>query len=246
MATTTSHALARIRTATPFGTTPSRWRVYQFHHQGLHLRSDRPTDSPRRGGDLSRETGPTGFEPATSRVTVECSNQAELRPLTQSGLAWRHGAATDSDLLHRVSPRPFSESSHPPLTTHTRRPHSPYGSRTRLCTVKGCRPEPIDERAAPTCSSSGNGIRTRVPALRGPCPSPLDDTAVANLTRSLERAALETHPLAGDGGRSSQFNFQPPDCPPPNRLTVFPQARRESNPQPPVLETGALPIELRT
>jgi hypothetical protein len=28
------HALARIRTATPFGTTPSRWRVYQFHHQG--------------------------------------------------------------------------------------------------------------------------------------------------------------------------------------------------------------------
>jgi hypothetical protein len=28
------HALARIRTATPCGTTPSRWRVYQFHHQG--------------------------------------------------------------------------------------------------------------------------------------------------------------------------------------------------------------------
>ncbi len=27
-------ALARTRTATPFGTTPSRWRVYQFHHQG--------------------------------------------------------------------------------------------------------------------------------------------------------------------------------------------------------------------
>jgi hypothetical protein len=24
---------------------------------------------------------------------------------------------------------------------------SPYGSRTRLCTVKGCRPKPIDERA---------------------------------------------------------------------------------------------------
>ena len=32
------HALARIRTATPFGTTPSRWRVYQFHHQGAELR----------------------------------------------------------------------------------------------------------------------------------------------------------------------------------------------------------------
>ena len=27
-------ALARIRTETPYGTTPSRWRVYQFHHQG--------------------------------------------------------------------------------------------------------------------------------------------------------------------------------------------------------------------
>src|SRR5205085_3922085 len=25
-------------------------------------------------------TGPTGLEPATSRVTVECSNQTELRP----------------------------------------------------------------------------------------------------------------------------------------------------------------------
>ena len=32
------HALARIRTATPCGTTPSRWRVYQFHHQGAALR----------------------------------------------------------------------------------------------------------------------------------------------------------------------------------------------------------------
>jgi hypothetical protein len=28
------HALERTRTAMPFGTTPSRWRVYQFHHQG--------------------------------------------------------------------------------------------------------------------------------------------------------------------------------------------------------------------
>src|SRR5688572_1759273 len=31
-------ALARTRTATPFGTTPSRWRVYQFHHQGMPAR----------------------------------------------------------------------------------------------------------------------------------------------------------------------------------------------------------------
>jgi hypothetical protein len=29
-----SDALARTRTVTPCGTTPSRWRVYQFHHQG--------------------------------------------------------------------------------------------------------------------------------------------------------------------------------------------------------------------
>ena len=55
------YALARTRTVTPCGTTPSRWRVYQFHHQG-------------------KTTGPTGLEPATSRVTVECSNQTELRP----------------------------------------------------------------------------------------------------------------------------------------------------------------------
>jgi hypothetical protein len=38
--TTDHHALARTRTVTPFGTTPSRWRVYQFHHQGpTHTRS---------------------------------------------------------------------------------------------------------------------------------------------------------------------------------------------------------------
>src|ERR1043166_6556189 len=29
---------------------------------------------------LANSTGPTGLEPATSRVTVECSNQTELRP----------------------------------------------------------------------------------------------------------------------------------------------------------------------
>ena len=44
------------------------------HLRVLHLRStcDPPT------------TGATGFEPATSRVTVECSNQTELRPLQES------------------------------------------------------------------------------------------------------------------------------------------------------------------
>jgi hypothetical protein len=35
---------------------------------------------------IFRSTEPTGLEPATSRVTVECSNQAELRPqLLESG-----------------------------------------------------------------------------------------------------------------------------------------------------------------
>src|ERR1051325_7963040 len=39
----------------------------------------------RRAADRT-STGPTGLEPATSRVTVECSNQTELRPqLTSRG-----------------------------------------------------------------------------------------------------------------------------------------------------------------
>jgi hypothetical protein len=36
----------------------------------------------RRCGAASCTTGATGLEPATSRVTVECSNQTELRPPT--------------------------------------------------------------------------------------------------------------------------------------------------------------------
>src|SRR6185312_124968 len=60
------HALARTRTATPFGTTPSRWRVYQFHHQG----SMRDTCL----------TGLTGLEPATSGVTDRHSNQLSYSP----------------------------------------------------------------------------------------------------------------------------------------------------------------------
>src|SRR6266702_6553719 len=70
--------------------------------------------------------------------------------------------------------------------------------------------------------NSANGIRTRVWALRGPRPSPLDDSA-ATTRLSPERPAK----------KNFTDDFQP-------------QARRESNPQPPVLETGALPIELRT
>ena len=36
MRTGCGNALERTRTAMPFGTTPSRWRVYQFHHQGYY------------------------------------------------------------------------------------------------------------------------------------------------------------------------------------------------------------------
>src|ERR1700720_777841 len=76
-----------------------------------------------------------------------------------------------------------------------------------------------------TSINSANGIRTRVWALRGPRPSPLDESA----------ANTKTPPLA-------QRDRRPFD-------RFFPgitQARQESNLQPPVLETGALPIELRT
>jgi hypothetical protein len=83
-------ALARTRTVTPCGTTPSRWRVYQFHHQGNAGRAEQLRDrriqlkAPALTHPLLHlhaPTGPTGLEPATSRVTVECSNQTELRPL---------------------------------------------------------------------------------------------------------------------------------------------------------------------
>ena len=79
-------ALERTRTAMPFGTTPSRWRVYQFHHQGKTTSFTAPLTRSSGTNDPKNRTGPTGLEPATSRVTVECSNQTELRPqLLESG-----------------------------------------------------------------------------------------------------------------------------------------------------------------
>ena len=56
----------------------------------------------------NRVTGPTGLEPATSRVTVECSNQTELRPLAQSGARVAH------PLRHRIR----SPASHPYTACH--------------------------------------------------------------------------------------------------------------------------------
>ncbi len=117
-----SNALARTRTATPCGTTPSRWRVYQFHHQGKS-----ETEATRRklhgvavllsSCGFRLATGATGLEPATSRVTVECSNQTELRP------------------PHVLQPRDVLR--FPPDYTSR---HSPNGNRTRLSTLKGWRP----------------------------------------------------------------------------------------------------------
>ena len=49
---------------------------------------NRTAKSPELREYSQNKTGPTGLEPATSRVTVECSNQTELRPLShKSGLA---------------------------------------------------------------------------------------------------------------------------------------------------------------
>ena len=82
----TRSALERTRTAMPFGTTPSRWRVYQFHHQGKPLPEPHRSIARAVRNTFKNKTGPTGLEPATSRVTVECSNQTELRPqLLESG-----------------------------------------------------------------------------------------------------------------------------------------------------------------
>ena len=39
---------------------------------------------------LLKKTGPTGLEPATSRVTVECSNQTELRPQQTLAISQLH------------------------------------------------------------------------------------------------------------------------------------------------------------
>src|SRR5215210_4418902 len=99
------------------------------------------TRARRTRDDLpfSISTEPTGLEPATSRVTVECSNQTELRLPARQGFQNGHS--------HRPSPSPVDPTLNIPAVSvggspapSTRSFDSPYGNRTRLCTVKGCRP----------------------------------------------------------------------------------------------------------
>ena len=47
---------------------------------GQLLLHSSPRETLQKTAKLQKSTGPTGLEPATSRVTVECSNQTELRP----------------------------------------------------------------------------------------------------------------------------------------------------------------------
>jgi hypothetical protein len=64
---------------------------------------------------ITYATGATGLEPATSRVTVECSNQTELRPLQKPR----------AQLLSGTPLRPDSTNESALLTTH--QPVAPTG-----------------------------------------------------------------------------------------------------------------------
>jgi hypothetical protein len=83
-------ARLRIESSTP----ELRWRIqvmrfkqcpgadsnrYAFRHHPLKM-ACLPISPPGPTTLQLEKTGPTGLEPATSRVTVECSNQTELRP----------------------------------------------------------------------------------------------------------------------------------------------------------------------
>ena len=82
-------------------------------------------------------TGPTGLEPATSRVTVECSNQTELRPQlwSQGRKPLPHFTFHPGLVVSQSVPRNQSYR----IRIAALR-NSPKGNRTPLCTVKGCRP----------------------------------------------------------------------------------------------------------
>ena len=85
-------ARLRIECSTP----ELQWRRFQpcpgadsnrdaFRHHPLKMACLPVSPPGRLTHQLTASTGPTGLEPATSRVTVECSNQTELRPLARIG-----------------------------------------------------------------------------------------------------------------------------------------------------------------
>ena len=61
---------------------------------------------------ITYATGATGLEPATSRVTVECSNQTELRPLLKSRAPLLHRTHTAPNLDRRAHSSPLTSHEH--------------------------------------------------------------------------------------------------------------------------------------
>src|SRR5438874_13816655 len=105
------------------------------------------TNFTTRANPFCIATEPTGLEPATSRVTVECSNQTELRLLARLRSQERRSLRSRRVDLKSLALRARSSSyslgsltSYPTFLPLSLPPGSPSGNRTPLCTVKGCRP----------------------------------------------------------------------------------------------------------
>ena len=82
--------------------------------------------------------GATGFEPATTRLKVGCSNPTELR----SHIIWR--SAQNSNLIPITQYDPLSRRS-PDLPGSRSMYGDPYGTRTRISSLRGWRPNRLDE-----------------------------------------------------------------------------------------------------
>lgn len=63
------------------------------------------TTRAHTGPALVTATGATGLEPATSRVTVECSNQTELRPPYHTANRPQTGRHTGENCQHTAIPQ---------------------------------------------------------------------------------------------------------------------------------------------
>src|SRR6266480_3254655 len=99
------------------------------------------------------------------------------------------------------------------------------------CSSRKCR---CAEPRGPRLRQTGARARTPGPFSLTHSPSRRDVTSPAGIDRKCRE------PQASDDGKDS------PGLKEPHHLVRLLQARQESNLQPPVLETGALPIELRT